>query len=46
MNGRTNSNGVGTDILQVPLDPPENLTATAGNAKVRLTWVDPVTIQS
>lgn len=42
MNGRTNSNGVGTDILQVPLDPPENLTATAGNAKVSLTWVDPV----
>ena len=42
MNGRTNSNGIGTDILQVPLDPPENLTATAGNAKVSLTWVDPV----
>ena len=42
MNGRTNSNGVGTDTLQVPLDPPENLTATAGNAKVSLTWVDPV----
>ena len=42
MNGRTNSNGVGTDTLQVPLDPPVNLTATAGNAKVSLTWVDPV----
>ena len=42
MNGRTNSNGIGTDILQVPLDPPVNLTATAGNAKVSLTWVDPV----
>lgn len=42
MNGRTNSNGVGTDILQVPLDPPENLTVTAGNAKVSLTWADPV----
>lgn len=42
MNGRTNSNGVGTDTLQVPLDPPVNLTATAGNAKVSLTWLDPV----
>ena len=42
MNGRTNSNGVGTDTLQVPLDPPVNLTATAGNAKVSLTWEDPV----
>ena len=42
MNGRTNSNGVGTDTLQVPLDPPMNLTATAGNAKVSLTWEDPV----
>lgn len=42
MNGRTNSNGVGTDTLQVPLDPPVNLTATAGNAKVSLTWMDPV----
>ena len=42
MNGRTNSNGVGTDTLQVPLDPPVNLTATAGNAEVSLTWEDPV----
>lgn len=41
MNGRTNSNGTTTDILQIPLDPVTNLDAVVGNAQVTLTWTDP-----
>lgn len=38
MKGRTNAAGSG---LQIPLDAPVSLTATAGNAQVSLTWTDP-----
>lgn len=32
----------GGSTLQIPLEAPTALTATAGNAKVSLTWTDPV----
>ena len=32
----------GGSTLQVPLDAPTSLAATAGNAQVELTWVDPL----
>lgn len=31
----------GGSTLQIPLDAPTSLTATAGNAQVELTWTDP-----
>lgn len=43
MNGRTNSSGTAMDkAMQIPLDPCTNLETSAGNAKVGLTWDDPV----
>lgn len=39
MKGRTNAGG---SSVQIPLEAPTALTATAGNAKVSLTWTDPV----
>ena len=42
MNGRTNSNGTTTEMLQVPLDPPTDFTIQTDNGQVRLTWTDPL----
>ena len=41
MNGRTNSTPVETETLEIPLDPPTNLTADPGNGLVTLKWTDP-----
>lgn len=40
MIGRTNAI-FGGSTLQIPLDAPSSLAATAGNAQVELTWTDP-----
>lgn len=43
MNGRTNSNNNTTGFeIEVPLDPVTDVTATAGNGQVELTWTDPL----
>ena len=41
MNGRTNSTPVETENLEIPLEPPTNLTADPGNGLVTLKWTDP-----
>ena len=42
MNGRTNSTPVETENLEIPLEPPTNLTATPGDSQVTLTYIDPI----
>ena len=43
MNGRTNSNNNTTGFeIEVPLDPVTNVSASAGNGQVELTWTDPL----
>ena len=43
MNGRTNSNNNTTGLeIEVPLDPVTNVSASAGNGQVELTWTDPL----
>lgn len=43
MNGRTNSNNNTTGLeIEVPLDPVTDVTTSAGNGQVELTWTDPL----
>lgn len=43
MNGRTNSNNNTTGFeIEVPLDPVTNVSASAGDGQVELTWTDPL----
>ena len=42
MNGRTNVTDSKANDLQIPLDPCTDLSVVTGNAKVTLTWDDPV----
>lgn len=43
MNGRTNSNNNTTGFeIEVPLDPVTDVSASAGNGQVELTWTDPL----
>lgn len=43
MNGRTNSNNSTTGFeIEVPLDPVTNVSASAGDGQVELTWTDPL----
>lgn len=43
MNGRTNSNNNTTGLeIEVPLDPVTDVSASAGNGQVELTWTDPL----
>lgn len=43
MNGRTNSNNNTTGLeIEVPLDPVTNVSTSAGDGQVELTWTDPL----
>lgn len=43
MNGRTNSNNNTTGFeVEVPLDPVTDVSASAGDGQVELTWTDPL----